>query len=387
MASVFQRWARLGDVYSFVALSSVVSDTRSYGYALSLVNSVPEVGGKCGSSTSLNLGTPTNLNSTGSGTSLIPDLPTTTGGVWAIDSNGDVAGMANLNGKKQAFYLAAGSSSAATLPFLNTGDAYAFGYGVNTAGQVVGLSAATSSTPEACVWTQTGGTWGAPVALPNLAGAASPYGQASTVNSSGVVAGWGYTSANLDAVTWSYNSSTSSWVATDISSSSRTAYPLGSKEAMAINSNGTIVAGYGQPYAPSPGLMPSRGSTAYIHHPRRHQRLRQHRHLSGQTNGVNESGVIVGGSNGHAFIWDSVNHMRDMNTIFGSTGYGIIPSGWTLVNAEAIDNNGNIVGYGTNSLGVQTGFLIKATVPEPSTLLLAATAVAGLLAYAWRKRK
>ena len=77
--------------------------------------------------------------------------------------------MANLNSKKQAFYLAAGSSSAATLPFLNTGDAYAFGYGVNTAGQVVGLSGATSSTPEACVWTQTGGTWGAPVALPNLA--------------------------------------------------------------------------------------------------------------------------------------------------------------------------------------------------------------------------
>ena len=106
-----------------------------------------------------------------------------------------------------------------------------------------------------------------------------------------------------------------------------------------------------------------------------------------QANGVNESGVIVGGSNGHAFIWDSVNHMRDMNTIFGSTGYGIIPSGWTLVDAEAIDDNGDIVGYGTNSLGVQTGFLIKATVPEPLTLPLAATAVAGLLAYAWRKRK
>ena len=128
--------------YSFVALSSAVSDTRSYGYALSLVNGVPEAGGKCGSSSSLNLGTPTIWNSAGSGNQHPWHISgAARRGVRAIDGNGDVAGMlANSSSNKQAFYLAAGGTSAAALPFLNTGDAYAWATGVNTAGQVVGLS-------------------------------------------------------------------------------------------------------------------------------------------------------------------------------------------------------------------------------------------------------
>ncbi len=59
----------------------------------------------------------------------------------------------------------------------------------------------------------------------------------------------------------------------------------------------------------------------------------------------------------------------------------------SLQAATAISENGSyIVGYGPVN-GVMHGFLLTAVVPEPSTLLLAATALAGLLAYAWRKRK
>ena len=78
--------------------------------------------------------------------------------------------------------------------------------------------------------------------------------------------------------------------------------------------------------------------------------------------------------------------MQDMNTVFGSTGFNVIPTGWTLTNAYGIDNNGDIVGYGSNGTS-NRAFLITAIVPEPSTLLLAATGLVGLLAYAWRKRK
>ena len=119
--------------------------------------------------------------------------------------------MANISGNRTAFYLAAGGTSAAVLPYLNSGDAYGIACGVNAAGQVVGLSAATFNTPEACLWTQTTGVWGG-TALPSLTNAASPYSQADAISNNGVVVGWGYTSAsggnyNLDAVSWSYNTS------------------------------------------------------------------------------------------------------------------------------------------------------------------------------------
>ena len=51
--------------------------------------------------------------------------------------------------------------------------------------------------------------------------------------------------------------------------------------------------------------------------------------------------------------------MRDMNTVFAS----LVPSGWTLSEATGIDNNGNIVGYMTNSANISLteGFLISAS--------------------------
>ena len=79
--------------------------------------------------------------------------------------------------------------------------------------------------------------------------------------------------------------------------------------------------------------------------------------------GVNDSGVIVGTSaltSGafHAFIWDSTDGMRDVNTVFANE----IPAGWTLTSATGIDNNGDIVGYGTNGT-YNEGFLLTATLP------------------------
>ena len=52
--------------------------------------------------------------------------------------------------------------------------------------------------------------------------------------------------------------------------------------------------------------------------------------------------------------------------------------------SEGVNDSGSIVGFGTIG-GVQHGFLLTPT-PEPSTLVLLAAGMAGVLAYAWRKR-
>jgi probable HAF family extracellular repeat protein len=60
---------------------------------------------------------------------------------------------------------------------------------------------------------------------------------------------------------------------------------------------------------------------------------------------VNDSNVVVGYGNlsnnaAHAMIWTSSGGMKDLNSLIPAN------SGWTLVNANSINNVGQIVGYG-----------------------------------------
>src|SRR5205807_369068 len=75
--------------------------------------------------------------------------------------------------------------------------------------------------------------------------------------------------------------------------------------------------------------------------------------------------LIIGAFEGHALLWQN-NAMTDLNDIIPSN------SGWTLLDALAINDAGQIVGYGIHD-GIRTGFLLtpaQSPVPEPSGLLL-----------------
>jgi probable HAF family extracellular repeat protein len=76
--------------------------------------------------------------------------------------------------------------------------------------------------------------------------------------------------------------------------------------------------------------------------------------------GINDQGQVVGESGTSSgslrpFLWQE-GVMTDLNSLV-SNG-----SGWTLLNATAINNGGQIVGNGTNPAGLLHGYLLT---PDP----------------------
>jgi len=96
---------------------------------------------------------------------------------------------------------------------------------------------------------------------------------------------------------------------------------------------------------------------------------------------VDSSNQVVGtdipGSGSDAgFIWDPVNGAQSLSTL--------ALGGWTITNALAINDNGDILAEGTN--GTTTGFLLLTPAPEPATLPLALLAISILAATRLQSR-
>jgi probable HAF family extracellular repeat protein len=87
---------------------------------------------------------------------------------------------------------------------------------------------------------------------------------------------------------------------------------------------------------------------------------------------INNSGQIVGGAynssgNARACLFDPTGGGAniDLNTLIDPS------SGWILQYANSINNNGWIVGFGTNPAGYTRAYLL---IPEPATIILLGTA-------------
>ena len=109
---------------------------------------------------------------------------------------------------------------------------------------------------------------------------------------------------------------------------------------------------------------------------------------------INNRGQVVGAQNGHAFIWEKGLGIIDLNTLLPAD------SGWTLTQALAINDVGQIVGEGifndAQNAGISlsavfpraafllTPSVLPSAVPEPGTLALFCAGFVGLGAMGWR---
>jgi uncharacterized membrane protein len=95
---------------------------------------------------------------------------------------------------------------------------------------------------------------------------------------------------------------------------------------------------------------------------------------------------IFGVSDDAAFIWDSVNGMRDLLTIFIEEGVGGISS-WSAINTVDTVYGDSINGYTLTGTGSNGRYIVKGlfAVPEPSSIVLGGASIAILLLVSKKK--
>ena len=95
---------------------------------------------------------------------------------------------------------------------------------------------------------------------------------------------------------------------------------------------------------------------------------------------VNDSGNVTGysflsdNSTQHAFLYTSNGGLVDLNNLIGNG------TGWVLLNAEAINDSGMIVGFGTFGGQMHAFLLDPLLIPEPgvASLLVAGIGILGV---------
>jgi probable HAF family extracellular repeat protein len=304
-------------------------------------------------------------------------MPTTLGvdaAAFGINDPGQVVGRSGSN-------AVVWNGSVATVLIGLGGDRNSIAQGINNSGQVVGASFYLNNPYQtAVVWNGT-----VPTALGYLGGLGPAPGNiaiATAINNAGQIVGFN----NNQAVIWNGTIPTALDHLSTISNSS--------SMASAINNSGQIVGSstidsYGTPHAviwngTTPTDLGTLDGGAFYY---------------SRANGINEAGQVVGSSGNHAVLWNANSTTAiDLNTILNASGID-----WTLQSALAVNNRGQIVGYGIDPFGRQETFLLTPSsdlivstlpvpipqppftgaVPEPSTwaMLLIGFAGVGFMAY------
>lgn len=283
------------------------------------------------------------------------DLDTLSGDshAFGINSLGQAVGYSTTStGNDHAVLYNGGVQDLGTL-----GGPASHAYGINTIGTIVGDADLASGSTHAFVRTAANGT------LTDIGTLGGDFSSASAINELGHVVGLAYVNSTDDHAFI--------WTATGGMKDLGILPSTTDSEAYAVNLKDQVVGTSENVGSPAHGFLYSNGVMQDVGT------------LGGDTApaGINDLGQVVGASyladgvTQDAFLYDS-NGIHDLNKLIDAT------SGWQLQNANAINNEGDIVGAGFIN-GDQHAFLLVPTtpVPEPaSALTLVVFASIGLLA-------
>jgi probable HAF family extracellular repeat protein len=321
---------------------------------------------------------------------------------YGVNNSGQAVGISYKDGwqRQHAFLYSTGTgmTDLGTLGGLNS-----YAYGINDSGQVVGTS---QPSAEVAVLQPTGDAYfhaflySSGTGMVDLGTLGGWHSAARAINDSGQVVGESYVTGNDAAHAFLYSSDTGMIDLGTLGGSVSVAY--------GINAGGQVV---------GTARVPDNNSHAFLYSTDAGMIDLGTLGGAGSTaRGINDSGQVVGWASTsadetHAFLYDGDNGMTDLGTLGGSAsgGYGInasgqvvgtangraflyssgvgmtdlndlIPlSGWTLKEARAINDIGEIVGQGT--IGGETHAFLLTPIPEPSSVVLAALGLVALVAY------
>ncbi len=189
--------------------------------------------------------------------------------------------------------------------------------------------------------------------------------------------GGGVNPVGLYATVWTYTISggtVASQTATDISPYLSAAFPTyEASQAFALNNSGNVVGGWSNIY----GGNQNQDTGFYVYNIASHAVTSLPAGFSvytpvdatatfgaGMSQLIDDDNQVVGqtlvGSVEHAAIWSAASGLQDLNTLYAS----FLPAGFVLNDATAIDDNGDIVGVGTDSAGnANQAFLLRQLLP------------------------
>lgn len=254
----------------------------------------------------------------------------TVSGATGVNDSGTVVGYSNMKGHAPTDFFAVEWSSSGKISNLGTlsGGASSAAFQINSAGEITGDSFLSTGVVNATRWTD--------MKIKNLGKLPKAIFTAGlAINDSGHIVGESVFSYGPPFVSHGFL-----WNGSKMRDLGTLAGGVTSM-ANAINSSGIIV---GQ----SDGSHTSNHWHAVLWDAS--GKIKDLGALKGGTYsvafGVNDSDVVVGYGNiannaPHAMIWTSSHGMRDLNSLIPAK------TGWTLINANAINNVGQITGYGS----------------------------------------
>jgi probable HAF family extracellular repeat protein len=277
---------------------------------------------------------------------------------WGINDAAQVVGISEPDSfeflKGHAF-LWTSSGGMQDLGDLIGGNEYSQAWDISDAGHVVGQAG-----NLAFLWSSTNGTQNLGVSPGNT------YSSAYGVNNAGQVVGNSY-DENTRGFLWSSGGG--------MQDLGGLPGGLDGSGAVDINDSGQIVGVSGAATGPRaflwtngvmqdlgdlPGGLDSSGATA-----------------------INDAAQVVGASGAatgdRPVLWTNSEGMQDLNSLLDPSG-----TGWNLVRANAINNAGQIVGFGFDPMGQGRAFLLT-PIPEPSTLAMTSCALVLLALYHLRR--